>query len=238
VDMQDMEKVWHELQFNPTAPVDVPFKADLFRPAPKSVQILRQLSRKGQSYVDCAAREQAGRDKFVLGLPNDACEMAPLLAHAHGNLGSGPLLAPNIGEGGSRPVGSTTAPDLPIESQYFEGTREPVTSSAVAAANAEEQEGAKRDTVPPMMTSRMVDSTTANVSEQAGQLFPTVPPPGTNAGSGEFVSESTVALLEEMLAEDQRRVVGDTADGQITAVRPRPSSPVRVRQNATASRSN
>jgi hypothetical protein len=209
VEMQDMEKVWHDMQFNPAAPVDVPFKAELFCPAPKSVLVLRELSRQGQSYLDCTARAQEGRDKHVLGLPNDAREMAPLLADAHGDLGSGPLSAPSIGEGSSRPVGCTITPGPPADSQYFEGTGEQVTSSVMAAATDQEQEWAE-DAVPPMITSL----------------------PGTNARSGDFVSESTVVHLEEMLSDDQRRMVQDTAGGQMTAVRPSPARRIFSRSGA------
>ena len=204
VKMRDMEKVWHKLQFNPAAPVDVPFKAELFRPAPRGVQVLRQLARKGQSYLDRAAREQGGRDKLVLGLPNDAREMAPLLAYAHGDPGSGPLSAPSVSEGGSRSVGSTTATSLPAEPQNLEGTGDPVTSAA-----DQEQGWAGREAV----------SATVNVGEQADQVSRTVPPSGTNAGSnGDFVSDLAVAHLEEMLSED---LVRDSAGGQsqMTAAR-------------------
>lgn len=224
VNLRDMEKVWQELQFNPAAPVDVPFEAEMFRPAPRSAQVLRQLAQKGQIYLDRIAREQGGRDKFVLGLPNDAREMAPLIAHAHGDPSdSGPLSAPSIGEG------STTATSLPTEPQNFEGTKESVTSSTTD----QEQEWARRgDAVPPMMTAPRTAGP-ATVGEQADdQLFQTVPPlPGTNAGSGDFVSESTVVHLEEMLSEDQRRIVGDSAaGGQMTAaVRPRPASHIHPR---------
>ena len=188
--MKDMEKVWHDMQFNPAAPVDVPFKAELFSPAPKSVLVLRRLSRRGQIYLGCPAREQEGREKRVLGLPNDARETAPLLAQAHADLGSGPLSAPSIGEGSSRPVGCTVTPSLPADSQYFEATGE---SSVMAAATDQEQEWVE-DEDPLMMTSL----------------------PGTNAG----ISKSTVAHLEEMLSDDQRKIVGDIGGGQMTAVRP------------------
>ncbi|KAH9042070.1 mitochondrial protein Pet127-domain-containing protein [Lactarius pseudohatsudake] len=223
VDIQDMEKVWQELQFNPAAPVDVPFKAELFRPAPRSVQVLRQLAHKGQSYLDTAAREQEGRDKFVLGLPNDAREMAPLLAQAHGDPGSGPLSTPSVSGGSSSPVASTT--NLPAESQNFERKREPDTSSAID----QEQEAARRDVLPPMMKSRTPGPATVDVGEPADQTFRTVShPPGTNGGSGDFVSESTVAHLEEMLSEDldQDRA---SAGGQMTAVRPRPAYHIHSR---------
>jgi hypothetical protein len=215
--MQDMEKHWNEFQFNPAAPVDVPFKPELFRPAPRSVQVLRRLSRKGQSDLDFAAREQGGREKLVLGLPNDAREMAPLLAHAHGNLGGGPLSAPSVGEGSTCPVGTTASSDLLTEPQHFEGAREPVASPVIAGATDQEQE---RAAVPLMMTSRVEGPTTVDVGEQIGQLSETVPPPGTKAGSGDFVSKSAVAHLEEMLSEDQRRIAGDFSGGP---VHPRPA---------------
>jgi hypothetical protein len=220
VTMQDMEKHWNELQFNPAAPVDVPFKSELFRPAPRSVQTLRRLSQKGQSYLDFAAREQGGREKLVLGLPNDAREMAPLLAHAHADLGSGPLSVPSIGEGSSCPVGTTTTPSLPTEPQHFEGTREPVTPPVMAGATDQDQE---RLAIPPMVTSRVVGPATVDVGEQTGQLFETVPPPGTKARSGDFVSKSTVAHLEEMLSKDQKRIVGDDAAGPRIPVHPMPA---------------
>jgi len=230
-----MEKVWHELQFNPAAPVDVPFKSEMFRPASTGVQVLRRLAHKGQSYLDYAAREQGGRDKLVLGLPNDAREMAPLLAQAHGDPGSGPLSTLSVGEDGSCPVGNTTATSLPTEPQNSEGTGEPATSSAMAAATDQEQEPARRDAVPPIVASRTPDpATVVDVGEQADQLFRTVPPPGTNAGSGDIVSESTVAHLEELLSEDQRMIVGDrlSAGGQMTAVRPRPSHHIHSRSGS------
>ena len=214
VEMQDMEKHWHELQFNPTAPVDVPFESEMVRPATRSVQVLRQLSRKGQSYLDFDAHEQGVREKLVLGLPNDASEMAPLLAHAHGNLGSGPLPVPSIGEGSSCPVGTTTTPSLPT---HFEGKKEPITPPVMARAVDQEQEW----TAGPPMTSRVVGPTTVDVGEQASKPFGTVP--GTKARSGDFVSKSTVSHLEEMLSKDQRRIVGHDAGGPMIAAHPKPA---------------
>jgi hypothetical protein len=79
-----MEKVWHEMQFNPVAPTVVPFKAELFRPAPTSIHLLRQLSRTGRDCLERTKREQEGRPKLVLNLPNDAQVVAPLAALAHG----------------------------------------------------------------------------------------------------------------------------------------------------------
>lgn len=80
-----MEKVWHGLQFNPVEPTEVPFKAELIRSPPKGVNILRQLSRNGRDYLERTMREQQGRPKLVLSLPNDAQQVAPLVALAHGS---------------------------------------------------------------------------------------------------------------------------------------------------------
>jgi hypothetical protein len=82
--MQEMEKVWHGMQFNPAVPTEVPFKAELFRPAPMSILLLRQLSRTGRDYLERTKRKQEGRPKLVLNLPNDAQVVAPLAALAHG----------------------------------------------------------------------------------------------------------------------------------------------------------
>ncbi|KAI9443275.1 mitochondrial protein Pet127-domain-containing protein [Lactarius indigo] len=211
VNMQNMEKLWQEIQFNPAAPVDVPFNAELFCPPSRSVQALRRLAHKGKNYLDTTAREQEGRDKLVLGLPNDA------LGHFQRRV---------LAKGGSR----TGATSLPAEPQNLEGTRESDTSSATD----QEQETAKKDVVPPMMTSRTPGP--ATVGEQADLSFRTVPPPGTNGTSSGFVSESTVVHLEEILSEDQKRIVGDCRDrpsarGQMTAVRPRPPHHIHSRSD-------
>lgn len=215
VNMQDMEKVWQELQFNPAAPVDVPFKTEMFRPAPRSVRVLRKLSRKGQSYLDSNAREQGVQEKFVLGLPNDAREMAPLLASAHGNIDTGPLSVPSTDEHSSSPVGTTTTSSLPT---HFEGEKEPITSPVMARTTDQEQE---LTAAPPLMTSQVVGTATVDVGEQAGQPFGTVP--GTKARSGDFVSKFTVSHLEEMLSKDQRRIVEHDAGGPLIAVHPKPA---------------
>jgi hypothetical protein len=79
-----MEKVWHGMQFNPVAPTEVPFKAELFRSAPTSIHLLRRLSRMGRDYIERTMRKQQGRPKVVLNLPNDAQVVAPRAALAHG----------------------------------------------------------------------------------------------------------------------------------------------------------
>ena len=80
-----MEKFWHELQFNPVAPVEVPFMADMFCRPPENVKGLRRLSRKGRVYLNRSKRKQKGRPPSVRGIPNDAQKVAPLMALAHGS---------------------------------------------------------------------------------------------------------------------------------------------------------
>jgi hypothetical protein len=84
VTSQTMEKFWHGLQFNPVAPVEVPYMVDMFRQPPKRVEFLRHLSRKGRMYLNLSKRRQEGRPKLVRGIPNDARKVAPLMALAHG----------------------------------------------------------------------------------------------------------------------------------------------------------
>ena len=83
VKFQGMEKFWHGLQFNPAAPVEVPFKAELFRTPPRSVKFLRRLAQHGRAYLKHSKREQRGKPKRVRGIPNDAEMVAPLVAQAH-----------------------------------------------------------------------------------------------------------------------------------------------------------
>ena len=79
-----MEKFWHELQFNPVAPVEVPFKAELFSSPPRGVRRLRRLARNGRLRLERSIRKQMGKPKIVQGIPDDAQKVAPLLALAHG----------------------------------------------------------------------------------------------------------------------------------------------------------
>jgi hypothetical protein len=85
VAVRQLEKFWHELQFNPVEPVDVPFNVELFRSPPRGVKQLRLLARRGRWRLEHATRKQKGRAKVVLGIPNDARKVAPLLALAHGS---------------------------------------------------------------------------------------------------------------------------------------------------------
>ena len=84
VDSQQMEKFWHKLQFDPVAPMEVPFKAELFQPPPKRIERLRQLAREGRRRLEHSKRKQKGRPKLVQGIPNDAKKVAPLLPMARG----------------------------------------------------------------------------------------------------------------------------------------------------------
>lgn len=83
VKLEEMENFWHGLQFNPVAPVEVPFMDKLFRRPPNTVKHLRQLAREGRVRLNRSLREQKGRPKFVRGIPNDAQMVAPLVALAH-----------------------------------------------------------------------------------------------------------------------------------------------------------
>jgi hypothetical protein len=123
VHIREMEKFWHELQFNPVAPTEVPFKAELFRPAPASIHVLRQLSRKGRHYLEQTMRKQEGRPTLVLGLPNDAQDVAPLAALAHG-----PSLVQNFGRNDLN-VNTTITPAT--ESRVIEDVQGPVVLSDV-----------------------------------------------------------------------------------------------------------
>lgn len=79
-----MEKFWHELQFNPAAPVEVPFKPELIRSPPSGITSLRRLACRGRKRLERSLLRQRGKPKLVLGIPNDARTVAPLVALAHG----------------------------------------------------------------------------------------------------------------------------------------------------------
>lgn len=79
-----MEKFWNELQFNPFAPVEVPYKAELFHSPPKRIVLLRFRARMGRRRLERSIRKQEGRPKLVLGNPNDAQQVASLLDLVHG----------------------------------------------------------------------------------------------------------------------------------------------------------
>jgi hypothetical protein len=83
VTLLKMEKIWRKMQFNPAAPVHVPFKTRLFRPPTRDIKSLRRLAQEGRVYRERCIREQMGIPKRVLGIPNDAEEVAKLVALAH-----------------------------------------------------------------------------------------------------------------------------------------------------------
>ncbi|KAF8500917.1 mitochondrial protein Pet127-domain-containing protein [Russula emetica] len=83
VTLRQMKKFWHELQFNPVVPVEVPFKAEMFHSPPNRIRSLRLLARKGRRRLEHSIRKQKGRPKLVKGIPDDAQKVAPLLALAH-----------------------------------------------------------------------------------------------------------------------------------------------------------
>jgi len=102
-----LENFWHELQFNPVAPVDVPFKAELFHSPPKRIKRLRLLAREGRRRLERSIRKQKDRPKFVRGIPNDAETVAPLLALAHG-----PGLVQTVSRSNLDTVDNTTTTNL------------------------------------------------------------------------------------------------------------------------------
>jgi hypothetical protein len=109
VELQEMENFWHGLQFNPVAPVEVPFMGSLFCQPPKAVKHLRLLARQGRVHLKRSLREQKGRPKFVLGIPNDAQMVAPLVALAHppGSLKMDLQAATPIAGAGQQPTSGT-----------------------------------------------------------------------------------------------------------------------------------
>ena len=181
VGIREMEKVWHELQFNPVAPTEVPFKAELFRPPSTSVQVLRQLSRNGRDYLERTVRERQGRPKLVLSLPNDAQQIAPLVAVAHG--------ARSTQSGGgsdSGVVDNMTTTTRSAGSGGLNDVQGIVRASDVGVANVV-ADASKQQT-------RAINSTTG-------------PHAVILEGGDDFISERMLTHLEEMLSEDQRGIV-------------------------------
>ncbi|KAI0250740.1 mitochondrial protein Pet127-domain-containing protein [Lactifluus subvellereus] len=233
VGMRDMEKVWHELQFNPVAPVEVPFKAELFRPPPRSVQVLRRLSRKGRDCLESTTRKLEGRPKLVLGLPNDAEEVAQFVALAHGDAGGVAHLASSGGRSDSDAVDSPTAIGPSTEPRVSEGMHGQDRSGVEVANVVSDNQGATHSgVVPPITELGTADPSTVDTGDRSSRIKePTRRPEvvpletplalETNAGdSDDFISEKTLAHLEEMLSEDQRRIVEDQ-DGLSAGARSR-----------------
>lgn len=182
VALRQMEQFWHELQFNPVEPVEVPFKADLFRRAPKDLRVLRRLAHKGRKRLERAMRKQNGKPKLVLGVPNDAQTVAPLLALAHG-----PGLAQTASRGNLNTVDNTTTANL-SENQK-KTTR-----------NAK-----KKRTAVPIVTSSWPSWTTKRTAQV--HAVPKARPfsQDTNAtGGGDFIPETKSVNSEKILSEDER----------------------------------
>jgi hypothetical protein len=210
VGIREMETVWHGLQFNPVAPVEVPFKAELFYPPPTSVKVLRRLSHKGRDYLEHTIRMLEGKPKPVLGLPNDAQEVAQLVALAHSDT--------------SRKLSSAPG----------EGRRQ--VRSNVEAAN---QRASQRAVVPGRSTTIDADNQPSPIKGPTGRpqvrSFTT---PFTEAGYGDnFVPKTTLRHLDEMLSEDQRRIVEDQ-DVLSAEARSRLTCPIHRRPVAAHSKSD
>ena len=193
-----MEKFWHELQFNPAEPVDVPFKAELFRSPPRTVKFLRHLARKGRWRLEHSIRKQNGRPKHVLGNPNDVREVAPLLALAHGR-----------GRSNLDAVDNTTTTKLSTKLRRQGRKDRPRRSSSMRLAEGfEDQDQTTRKARNPQ-TAAPTSSHPSQTTVQTTQVH-TVPKAkpiaqDTNAtGSGNFIPETKSVHSEGMLLEDQR----------------------------------
>jgi hypothetical protein len=213
---QDMEKFWHGLQFNPAAPVEVPFKAELFRVPPDSVQVLRRLSRNGRNYLERTTRQLEGRPKLVLGLPNDAQDVAQLVALAHGDAGGDPQ--PRGGRSDSGFIDSTAAVNPSTEPRILEDIHGRVDSDVAVANIVSESQGATEEgaVVPGTASSNNIGTgdqpsqTKGPTSRPQVTPFATPFPLETRAGDCDnFIPETTLTHLEEMLSKDQRRIVED-----------------------------
>jgi len=179
-----MEKVWHGLQFNPVAPTEVPFQAEFFRSPSKSVKLLRRLSRNGRDYLERTMRERQGRPKLVLSLPNDAQQVAPLVALGHGS-----RLTQGVCGSDSGAVDYTTTTTRSAGSGGLKDVQGTVRASDVG-----------------------VSKVVADASKQQTRAIE--PTAGRHAvplvileGGDDFIPEKTLTHLEEMLSEDQRRIL-------------------------------
>lgn len=129
VTLPQMEKFWRELQFNPVAPVEVPFRVELFRSPPGNIRRLRKLARQGRRRLKRSLRNQKGKPTLVLGIPNDARKVAPLLALAHG-----PGMVPSV-----------------AKRRRLRRKGRPVRSSSMRSANtSENQERSTREANSPL----------------------------------------------------------------------------------------
>jgi hypothetical protein len=182
VTLQGMEQFWHELQFNPVAPVEVPFKAQLFQLPPNNVRSLRLLARKGRWRLEQSILKQKGRPKRVRGIPNDAQKVAPLLALAHG-----PGLVQTVSRSNLDAVDNTTTSNL---SENQEQTT---------------RKAKKLQTAAPIDTSSQPSRTTERARQVHAVLKAKPFAQDTNARrSGDFIPETKSVHSEGTLSEDQR----------------------------------
>jgi hypothetical protein len=178
VNLRQMEQFWHELQFNPVAPVEVPFKAELFHRPPKNIRLLRQIARKGRRRLELSIRKQKRRPKLVLGIPNDAQKVAPLLALAHG-----PGLVQTVSRSNLDAVDNTTTN---LSENQKQTTQNPQTAALIDTS---------------CQPSRTTEQTTQIHAVLEAKPFAQ----DTNTtGSGDFIPETKSVHSEEILSEDQR----------------------------------
>lgn len=179
-DIREMEKVWHELQFNPVAPTEVPFKAEFFRPPSTGIQVLRQLSRNGRNYLERAMRERQGRPKFVLNLPNDTQQIAPLVVLAHGACST-----QSGGGSDSGPVDNMTTTARSAGSGGLKDVQGTVRALDVGVANVVAEPS----------------------KQQTWAINPTTGPHAVFLeGADDSIPEKTLTDLEEIPSEDQKRI--------------------------------
>ncbi|KAI0269903.1 mitochondrial protein Pet127-domain-containing protein [Gloeopeniophorella convolvens] len=180
VDMKRMEEIWPTIQFNPAEPVDVPFQTEMFLPAPRSVKLLRRLAQKGRAHLERTAREQEGKPKIVLGLPNDAEQVAALWAATRVNA--------EAVAGSSE--GSTEAASV-------------AGGAAVGGAPAETHEKDDATSGVPGLGATNDPRHELTTSDAA---LPDLDPALEQDGR-EAIPETTLLHLEEMLTEDQKRIL-------------------------------
>jgi hypothetical protein len=137
VTLRQMEQFWHELQFNPAAPVEVPFKAERFQLPPRGVRSLRLLAQKGRRRLERSIRRQKGRPNRVLGIPNDAQKVAPLLALAHG-----PGFVRTVSRSDLDAVDNTTITNLP--KKHERTTRKAKKPRAAATSSRRQNQSLRR----------------------------------------------------------------------------------------------
>ena len=177
-----MKKFWHKLQFNPVAPVAVPFKAELFHSPPKNISLLRVLARKGRRGLEHSIRKQKGKPKRVQGIPDDAQLVAPLLALAHG-----PGLVQTVSGSNLDAIDNTTT------TNFSENQEQPT------------RKARDSQTASPIDTSSQPSRTTEQTTQvhAAPKAKPFIQ--DTNAtGSGDFILNTRSVHSGDMRSKDQR----------------------------------